>query len=675
MRMTRLVPTLLITLLLAVSSLANAGEVQKFAAHRLLVQPVPSTSAAQFEHVLAQHSAKTISVIPQINVHVVELPAQADERAMAALLAHDPHVKFAEPDVYVPPQMTANDPYYGSEWHLSKIQAPQAWDSSLGDGVTVAIVDTGVDAAQPDLAGKLLTGWDVVSNSADTSDINGHGTAVAGTVGAASNNSQGVASLAWNAMLLPVRVSDASNGYAYYSDIASGLIWAADHGARVANVSFDVSGSSTVQSAAQYMRSKNGNVVVSAGNSGAYSATAASNAFLSVSATDSNDNVTSWSTYGTFVDLSAPGVGIISTNKAGGYNSWSGTSFSSPIVAGVAALVIAANPALSPAQVDNILISTSDDLGSAGYDMYYGAGRVNAARAVQAALNAQASDFQAPSVSITSPGTGSTVNGQTTVSVAASDNVSVSKVELFINGSLWATATSAPYNFTWDTSLTANGTATLQAYAWDAAGNQGQSQADGVTVSNLTADIQAPSVSITSPSTGSTVSGQTTVSVAASDNVSVSKVELFINGSLWATATSAPYDFTWDTSLTANGTATLQAYAWDSAGNQTQSQTDGVTVSNFTAMADTQAPTVTFLSPTNDSSIGNKVNIVLSADDNVGVTMLSLAIDGNTVSVSKNGQLRYHWNCRNVAAGVHTLTATAQDAAGNRTVTSISVIR
>lgn len=579
MKVIRPAAKMAMTLLLAISFFADAAGAQTFAEHRLLVQPVPGTSVAQFDQVLAQHGVKTIKTIPQINVHIVSLPAQADEHAMAALLAHDPHVQFAEPDMYVSPQLTANDSYYGSEWQLPKIQAPLAWDSSLGNGVTVAIIDTGVDATHPDLAGKLLSGWDVVSNSSDTSDILGHGTAVAGTVGAVSNNSLGVASVAWNAMLLPVRVSDASNGYAYYSDIATGVIWAADHGARVANISYDVSGSATVQSAAQYMRGKNGNVVVAAGNSGAYSATAPSDAFLSVGATDSNDKIAGFSTYGTFVDLSAPGVGIITLNKGGGYASWSGTSFSSPVVAGVAALVIAANPALSPAQVDNILTSTSDDLGSAGYDMYYGAGRVNAARAVQTALNTPAGDFEAPSVNITSPGT------------------------------------------------------------------------------------------------GSTVSGHTTVSVDASDNVGVSKVELFINGSLWATATTAPYDFSWDSSLVANGTATLQADAWDAAGNQAQSQSVDVTVSNITTAPDNQAPTVTFLSPADNSTIGNKVTIRLSASDNVGVTMLSLAIDGSTVSVSNGGSLRYHWSSRKASAGNHTLTATALDAAGNKAGTSITVVK
>lgn len=579
MRMTRLVAGIQFALLLSTASLAHAAGAPNFAAHRLLVQPAPGVDATQLTQVLAQHGAKSLKIIPQINVHIVELPAQADEHAIAALLAHNPKIKFAELDALVPPQQTANDTYYSIAWHLPKIQAPLAWDSTKGDGITVAIVDTGVYAAHSDLAGKVLPGWNVVSNSSDSSDINGHGTGVAGTVGAASNNLKGVTSVAWNAMLLPVRVSNAADGVAYTSDLANGVLWAADHGARVANVSYGVSGSATVQSAAQYMRGKNGVVVVSAGNSGVYDATAASDAMLSVGATDSNDVIASFSTYGNFVDLSAPGVSVPSTNKAGGYSYWSGTSFSSPVVAGVAALVLSARPALSPAQVENILLTTTDDLGAVGYDLYYGAGRVNAARAVQTALNTQVGDFQAPIATITAPGASSTVTGLTTVSIGASDNVGVSKVELFINGSLWASDSSAPYDIAWDSRLTANGSTALQAYAWDAAGNRGQSQSVSVTVSNQTI---------------------------------------------------AP---------------------------------------------DTEAPSVGFLSPANGAKVSGTVTIKLGANDNVGVTQLSLAIDGKTVISATSGSLSYSWNVRKAKVGGHVLTATAKDAAGNATTTSISVTK
>jgi len=127
-------------------------------------------------------------------------------------------------------------------------------------------------------------------------------------VAAASNNSSGVTSLAWDAKIMPVRISDPA-GWAYISTIANGLTWAADHGAKVANISFAVSGSYTVQNAAQYMQSKGGSVVVAAGNSGALENVAANSSIITVSATNSSDARTSWSSYGDYVDVSAPGEG------------------------------------------------------------------------------------------------------------------------------------------------------------------------------------------------------------------------------------------------------------------------------------------------------------------------------------------------------------------------------
>lgn len=446
-----------------------------FAKGRLLVQPAANVSADRLAQVLAQHGAKSVKLIEQINLHLVQLPPQADERAVAAVLAKNPLVKFVELDAQMAHQQTANDTYYSIAWQLPKIQATTAWDTSKGAGITVAIVDTGVYAAHPDLSGKLVAGWNVVGNNSDTSDIAGHGTGVAGTVAAASNNALGVTSVAWDAILLPVRVSNTADGSAYISDLANGVVWAADHGARVANVSYGVSGSSSVQSAANYMRGKNGVVVASAGNSGAYDATAASDAFLTVGATSSSDAIATFSTYGNFVDLSAPGVDIPSTNSSGGYSKWNGTSFSSPVVAGVAALVLAANPGLSPAQVDKILTTTTDDLGAAGYDIYYGAGRVNANRAVQLALNTSASptsDTQAPNTSILSPGDGAQISGvSTTIKISASDNVGISRLSLIIDGNTVTSVTGGNLSYKWNTRKVSSGSHVLSAVAQDAAGN------------------------------------------------------------------------------------------------------------------------------------------------------------------------------------------------------------
>ena len=255
---------------------------------RILVQPRAGVTADQLDAILKAHGGKAASRIPQLNIHIVELPANASEVAVANALKKHPHVKFAEPDALLPVSLTPNDTYFPNAWHLSKMQAPTAWNTTLGNGITVAVLDTGVDSSHPDLAGQLVPGWNMYDNNADTSDVYGHGTMVAGVVAAASNNGTGVTSMAWQARVMPVRISDLS-GMGSISTIANGLTYAADHGAKVANVSYGISGYSTTQNAAQYLKNKGGVTVVSAGNTGAVDSSAASDTMISVSATDSND--------------------------------------------------------------------------------------------------------------------------------------------------------------------------------------------------------------------------------------------------------------------------------------------------------------------------------------------------------------------------------------------------
>lgn len=535
----------------------------------ILVEPRAGLSAAAFAKTLAPHGGKAIGKIDGLNVYVVTLPSTASEEAVAARLAHDPHLKFAEPDRLVAPEMIVNDPYFGSEWQLQTMQAPAAWDISQGSGVTVAVLDTGVDATHPDLQGQLVPGWNFWDNNSDTSDVYGHGTMVAGTIAARSNNASGVTSLAFNAKVMPMRISDAS-GYGSWSAMASALTWAADHGAKVANISYMVQSSSTVQSAAQYFRSKGGVVVNSAGNTGVYDSTAASDALLSVSATDSGDNRTSWSTYGPYVDLAAPGVGIWTTTAGGGYSAVSGTSFSSPLTAATIALMIAANPGLPASTLVGLIESTATDLGSQGYDQYYGYGRVNAAAAVQATVGARVVDSQAPSVAISSPA-GGTVTGAVPINVSASDNVGVTRVDLLVNGVVVASDSTSPYAFSWDSTSAVNGSATLVAQAFDAAGNSASSKAVSVTVANTitsVVDTTPPTVTISNPVNGAKVTGQVTINVKSSDNVSLAGVTLYIDGAVKSTGNSTSMSYRWNASKAASGTHTISAVAKDRAGNQ-----------------------------------------------------------------------------------------------------------
>jgi subtilisin family serine protease len=549
----------------------------EYAPHRVIIEARSGLSDSALDNVLSAHGGKRRK-LGQSRLYVVDLPASASETAVVAALAHRPELKFAELDRVVHASATVNDPYFGSEWHLTKIGAPTAWDTSQGAGVTIAILDSGVDVNHPDLVARLVPGYNIYSGNTDLTDVCGHGTAVAGVAAASSNNATGVAGVAGAASLMPIRVAyaDSTTGgcTAYYSTIASGLTYAADHGARVANISYGgVAGSSTIMSAANYMKSKNGLVFVSAGNNNIDENITSDGSMIAVSATDTNDAKASFSSWGSFVTLSAPGVSIVTTDNSGGYSTWQGTSFSSPLTAGVAALLMSARPDLSGAQVQSLLYSTAVDLGAAGLDPVFGYGRVNAGAAVQAAVRFVAPpDTTPPSAALAAPLAGSTVSGLVPVTVNASDNVGVARVELLVNGTVVATDNSAPFSFSWDSTGVANGKASLSAIAYDAAGNAGSASAVSVNVSNVTTsvakDTTPPVVSINNPVSGS-VTGNVSVSVSATDNAGAAgiKMTLAIDGVTKAQGTGGSLGYSWNTKKSTAGAHTLTVTARDAAGN------------------------------------------------------------------------------------------------------------
>ena len=558
------------------ASTASAGALT-FAKSRFLLEPRAGLSPTALAKMLSPYGGRARK-IGQSNLYVVDLPTTASEQAVVQQLAHHPFLKFAELDRRVKSTFVPNDPYFGSEWHLSKVGAPTAWDSTQGNGVTIAILDSGVDGAHPDLLPNLVAGYNFVDNNTNTADACGHGTAVAGTAAAATNNSTGVAGIAGQSKIMPVRIAyfdTAYNGcYAYYSTVANGITYAADHGARIANASYGgLAGSSTIQSAGQYLKSKGGLLFVSAGNDGINANFPATSTMIPVSATDGNDAITSWSSYGDYVALSAPGVGLYTTSQGSAYGSWSGTSFSSPLTAGVGALLMAANPSLDNLTIENLLYSTAVDLGTTGRDIYYGYGRVNAAAGVQAAIARSVTvDTQPPAASITAPLASATVSGLVAVNVSATDNVGVANVALQVNGTTVAVDSSLPFAFNWDSSGVPNGMATLVAVASDAAGNKASSAAVSVNVSNYVvppvADTTPPVVSITSPVAGK-VSGTVSITVSASDNSSAAGISqwIYIDGALKATGTGSALAYSWNTRKVAYGMHTIQAVAKDAAGN------------------------------------------------------------------------------------------------------------
>jgi thermitase len=549
-----------------------APDAGRFAAGRVLAMPKAGLTGPQVDRLLRSAGGQGRRVGAS-DLYIVAVPP-GSERAVANLLGRNPHFKFAELDHAVAPGLAVNDPYAGSQWHLGKIAAAGAWDSSQGAGVTIAILDSGIDSAHADLAGRLVSGWNFYDNSANTADVTGHGTKVAGAAAAATNNGMGVAAVAGQASIMPIRITD-SAGYAYWSTLAQGITHAADRGARIANASFAASGSSAVQSASQYMKNKGGLVFISAGNDGAQLAIVPTTALITVAATDSTDARTSWSNYGDVVRLAAPGASIYTTTVGGGYGAVSGTSFSAPIAAGVAALVMAAKPSLSSNAVETLLTSTAVDLGAAGRDPLFGHGRVDAAAAVRAALASGSTtpDTQAPQVTITNPGAGATVSGLLAVDTATSDNVGVTRVDLLANGAVVASDTVAPFAFNWDTTRAANGTSTLEARAYDAAGNAAASARVGVNVANgappITADTQPPVVTIGNPKAGSKVKGNVTISANASDNAGAAGIRqsLYVDGTLVAQTTGASLSYNWAARKAAAGAHQIQVVARDAAGN------------------------------------------------------------------------------------------------------------
>ncbi|MBL8446078.1 MAG: S8 family serine peptidase [Zoogloeaceae bacterium] len=564
-RIVRLLPLLIGGAFASLPAFSASASTEQWAPGRLLVQPKPGLPDAVLAKILKSHGAKSVGKINGIDVHVVELATKGSEKAMAALLAHNPHVAFAELDMVVRPAATADDPYFSSAWHLQKLNIPSAWDVANGTGVVVAVLDSGVDGGHPDLVNQMVPGWNFYDNNANTSDVNGHGTQVAGAVAASTNNSIGVSAVAPGAKIMPVRIS-LPDGTAYYSTMASGLTWAANNGAKVANISYQsVSGSSTVANAALYLKNKGGVTVVAAGNTGVEQTFAPTDAMLSVSATDASDNKASWSSFGSYVDIAAPGVGILSTTAGGGYAAVSGTSFSSPITAGVVALMMNANAALSPTDIEQLLFGTATDLGDPGKDKLYGNGRVNASAAVQAAASATALDITSPTTSFGSPALGSVVRGVTNISINASDDVSVARVELWANGTLVGTDYSAPYEFSWDTTQVPDGGANLYAYAFDTSGNYGSS-ARSVTVSNA-ADTQPPTVVISNPNNGTAVSGTVTINGQGIDNVGLDSLTLFVDGKAVLSTAGTTLTYKWNTRKVAAGGHLIELVAVDSSGN------------------------------------------------------------------------------------------------------------
>ncbi len=647
--------------------------------NQLLVRFKAGAPVSLQKSLIARYKSNITREIPNIGVKVIKVPAKSLD-AVKTALSHNPAIDFAEYDGVDSALTVPNDPYYTNQWFLNKIKAPSAWDVTHGNSSTiVAILDTGISTTHPDLAGKVVA-TQKYSSSATADDTNGHGTHSAGVASADTDNSTGVAGLGYSISLQNVKVLGDS-GSGLYSDTISGITWAADHGAKVINISLGGTlDSASMHSAVDYAWSKGAVIVAAAGNSASSSPfyPAAYPSVIAVAATTDLDRLASFSNYGDWVDVAAPGISIYSTGIVSGtpgYDYQSGTSFSSPLTAGLAGLLFSKvtdankNGFLND-DVRARLQSTADNIGIASV----GSGRINAYNAVTVSSPAPTTDTTAPTTAITSPTASSTVSGAVSINANASDNVGVSKVEFYLDGSLKASVGYNPYSYYWDTTTVANGSHILATKAYDAAGNIGTSANVTVTVSNITPDTTPPNASISNPANGTTLSGQVNIASSASDNVGVTSSELYIDGLLRASSTSASMSFSWNTGAETNGNHSLVVKAYDAAGNAGTSVTVTVNVSN---QSDILAPIATITSPPNGSvvSIRGTTSIKSSATDNVGVTKMEVYIDGSLKATSTSGLISYSWNPKKASLGVHTVVVKAYDAAGNVGQAQISLAK
>ncbi len=330
------------------------------------------------------------AIRPQNNTYRVEFTTSTDAAGLAGQLASHPAVVFAEPNYIRHIMRTPNDPLVVEQWALTNIQAFEAWDVTTGGSVPIAVLDTGVLSSHPDLDGKVLPGYNAVTESDRSEDDNGHGTAVSGLIAARTDNDTGIAGMCWDCPILPVKVLT-SRGSGRDDVVARGIYWATDSGARVINLSLGGSGESQVlREAVQYANGRGVLVISSTGNErqsgNAINYPAAYPEVLAVGGTGNTDTITGFSNTGDHVDLAAPSVGLWTTIPGEReYGPPNGTSFSTPYVSGVAGLVWTLRPDLSNTDVKCILEASADDKGEPGKDPEYGWGRLNALRAVQLA--------------------------------------------------------------------------------------------------------------------------------------------------------------------------------------------------------------------------------------------------------------------------------------------------
>ena len=361
-----------------------------------LVTLQPLASELTAEALIASVGGRVVEHLEPLDVYRIALSSESADTALSELRLHTDVIRAAEPEGEQVAQIVPNDPYYPMfQWNLRRIGMEQTWDLRPdATDVVVAVLDTGVDLSHPDLKANLLTdlGYDFINDGPTPQDDESHGTAVAGIIGAIGNNREGVTGIAWHVKLLPIKALN-SQGRGPDSAMVKAILYAADNGAKIINISSTGTRySAALETAVQYARDKGALVIAAGGNTGngdnAVNYPAAFDGVLAVAAIDEHDQLASFSQRQDYISIAAPGVNVASTAWPGAgreqYAIQSGTSIAAPHASGAAAILWALRPDLAADDIANALKSNADKVGNSNSSNGYGAGILNVARAVSA---------------------------------------------------------------------------------------------------------------------------------------------------------------------------------------------------------------------------------------------------------------------------------------------------
>jgi len=590
------------------------------------------------------------------------------------------------------------------DWGVNEVDAEKVWgdsdgavdvipDNVAGQDIKICIADTGIDYTHLDLNDNYVSGYDFVNNDDDPMDDHGHGTHCAGIIGA-EDNGIGVIGVAPKVSLYAAKVlNDQGNGM--LDDIVAGIDWAVSNDVDIISMSLGgSSGSKALKQACDNAWSAGVIIIAASGNdNGLILYPAKYSSTIAVGAIDQNQERAWFSNYGTELDIVAPGVNINSTKLSGSYGTMSGTSMATAMVSGVCALVLSANPSLSNSEVRDILYIYAVDLGDDEKDYYYGYGLVNAEVAVDEARG-ESEDIMPPTVEITNIADGSKVDGTVSISVSATDNIGIDKVELYVDNNLKMTDTSIPYTYQWDTTLFSDDNHIIKVIAYDTIGNTND-ESYTITVNN-TQEGRGPTIKTW---TGYIYSGQQSPARYFDVPANTESIELLLEMPYYA-----DFDFSlWDNLNRRTG-------GWTSSYHSTQKNIPGsqysgygakpewinvdpvyssgtwrtscysyygsgsyrITAKIYTASVDITPPSVQITNPSDGATIDqDDVTIYWQGSDNIGIARYEIQRDGGTWT--NKGTATSH-TFSGLSDGTHTVTVRAYDNAGNSKSDSITFL-